>query len=143
MPENEQVYFLSIFLFKRSSKEFFQSSLSDFSYVIVPEQFEFLNGRDKYQLNSLTKFLLDKQGFNTFMADDIPDARRCDGLFADVVAGKGVFTTKLSVVIKDCKGLEVFKSIEGVSKNRDYKKSYHEALQRAFKSLEGLGVIPI
>ena len=50
-----------IFLFMGIiSKSFSQKSLSDYSYVIVSEQFEFQQEKDKYQLNSLTKFLFNK-----------------------------------------------------------------------------------
>ncbi len=134
--------FLVFFFFSLVPKSFSQTNVNEFSYLIVPEQFEFLSGRDEYQLNSLTKFLLNKRGFNTYMADDAPDALRCDGLYADVLEGKGVFKTKLTVIIKDCKGDVLLRSFEGVSKEKEYKKAYHEALRNAFRSFEGLSVIP-
>jgi len=133
---------LIFFFFSLVPKSFSQTNLNDYSYLIVPEQFEFLSARDEYRLNALTKFLLDKRGFNTYMADNAPDALRCDGLYADVVEGKGVFKTKLTVIIKSCEGDELLRSFEGVSKEKEYKKAYHEALRNAFKSFDGLTVIP-
>ena len=41
-------FFLSVI-----SKGISQSSMSDYSFVIVPERFNFLNEVDKYQLNSI------------------------------------------------------------------------------------------
>ena len=38
---------------------FSQKTLSDYSYVTVPEKFEFLSKKDDYLLNSLTKFLFE------------------------------------------------------------------------------------
>ena len=50
-----------------------QNPLNAYAYVIVPEQFSFLDGPDQYQLNSLTKFLLEKKGFVVFSEyDPIP-----------------------------------------------------------------------
>ena len=40
-----------------SFKGFSQQTVNDYSFIEVPELFEFLRGKDQYQLNSLTKFL--------------------------------------------------------------------------------------
>ena len=40
-----------------------QSSINDYKYVSVAEKFDFLKSNDQYQLNSLTTFLLKKNGF--------------------------------------------------------------------------------
>ena len=49
-------------------------SLNDYKYVIVPGKFDFLKESDKYQLNSLTKFLFEKYGFEAYLerSKDIP-----------------------------------------------------------------------
>src|SRR5690606_11414868 len=120
----------------------FSQDLSKYNYVVVPEQFSFLKEADQYQLNSLTKFLFKKYGFETFMEGEeaytnlSPD--RCKGLYADVINDSGLFRTKLQVTLKDCRNQQVFISREGVSRQKDYGTAYQEALRGAFKSIEDL-----
>ena len=68
-----------------------QTNLSDYSYVIVPDQFDFLKSKDQFQLNSMTKFYFEKSGFNAYLADSAPNANRCDGLYANVEELKTLF----------------------------------------------------
>ncbi len=114
--------------------------LSDYSYVIVPEQYDFLNKKDQYQLNSMTKFFFEKNGFNAYMAVDAPEANKCEGLYANVEKLKTVFGTKLQVVLKDCNDAEIYRSQEGKSKYKEYDKTYQDALRKAFNSFELLNV---
>jgi hypothetical protein len=116
------------------------SNLNDYSYVVVPEQFDFLIGKDKFQLNSMTKFYLEKSGFNAYMSDSIPNFNRCEGLYADVEELKSLFGTKLQVVLKDCNDKEIYRGQEGKSKYKEYEKTYQDALRKAFNGLEMLGV---
>ena len=116
------------------------TNLSDYSYVIVPEQFDFLKGKDQYQMNSMTKFYFDKSGFNAYLADAAPNASRCDDLYADVEELKTILGTKLQIVLKDCNENEIFRSQEGKSKYKEFDKTYQDALRKAFKSIEILGV---
>ena len=60
--------FLSINLYAQ------QTNLNDYSYVIVPDQFDFLKSKDQFQLNSMTKFYFEKSGFNAYLADSAPNA---------------------------------------------------------------------
>lgn len=115
-------------------------NLSDYSYVIVPQQFEFLSGKDQYKVNSMTKFYFDKNGFNAYLSDSAPNANRCDGLYANVEELRTVFGTKLQVVLKDCNDNEVFRGNEGKSKYKEHDKSYQDALRKSFTSLETLRV---
>lgn len=117
-----------------------QKSLSDYTYVEVPELYEFLYEEDQHQLNSLTKFLFNKYGFNAYFSDELPNVKRCDGLQAEILGKPGFIYTKITVVLKDCNGTEVFRSEEGKSKYKEYKKAYHDAMRKAFVSIEELGV---
>ncbi len=116
------------------------TNLSDYSYVIVPEQFDFLKGKDQFQMNSMTKFYFEKSGFNAYMADAAPNANRCDGLYAEVENLRSILGTKLQIVLKDCNDNEVYRSQEGKSKYKEFDKTYQDALRKAFKSIEILGV---
>lgn len=123
-----------------SLSAFSQNKLNDYSYVIVPDQFEFLNEKNKYQLNSITEFLFNKHGFNAFLSDEIPNANRCDGLYANVVKERSILGTQLKIVLQDCNGNPVHESEVGKSKFKEYDKTYQDALRKAFKSIERMGV---
>lgn len=116
------------------------TNLSDYSYVVIPEQFDFLKGRDMYQMNSMSKFYFDKSGFNAYLADSAPNANRCDGLYANVEELNSILGTKLQIVLKDCNDNEIYRSQEGKSKYKEYDKTYQDALRKAFNSVEAMGV---
>ena len=131
-----------IFLFMGViSKSFSQKSLSDYSYVIVSEQFEFQQEKDKYQLNSLTKFLFNKYGFHAYFDREVPlNVFRCDGLWAEAEGTPGFIITKVQLVLRDCTGEEVFRTNYGKSKVKDYKKAYYESVRNAFNDIIKLNV---
>ncbi|MDP2685818.1 MAG: hypothetical protein Q8O62_01270 [Aequorivita sp.] len=131
---------LSIALLLTTSVISQNTNLSEYSYVIVPEQFDFLRERDQFQINSMAKFYFEKNGFNSYLADSAPNANRCDGLYANVEELKSILGTKLQVVLKDCNNKEIYRSQEGKSKYKEYDKTYQDALRKAFSSIEALGV---
>ncbi|MFD1160838.1 MULTISPECIES: hypothetical protein [Hwangdonia] len=121
---------------------FSQTNLNDYKYVIVPKKYSFLKQENQYLLNSLTKFLFEKHGFNTLLeGETYPDdfkQNRCMGLNSDVLKESGMFKTKLTVALKDCNGVVVYTSQLGESRLKEYSKAYNEALRNAFKSFEDL-----
>ena len=121
-------------------KLFSQSNMSDYSFVIVPERFDFLNEDDKYQLNSIAEFLFNKHGFHAFKSGNVPNARRCDGLYADVINVAAFLKTKLVLILRDCNGFEVYRSPEGVTKLKKFKQAHQDALRRTFEYFDGMGV---
>jgi hypothetical protein len=127
--------FFSVF-----TKVYSQTSLNDYSYVIVPEQFEFLSEKDKYQLNSIMEFLFNKHGFHAFKNSEAPNSKRCDGLYADLEQGKAFLKTKFTVLLKNCDGELIYRSPDGISKFKEFKKAYQDALRKAFKGIEALHV---
>ena len=117
-----------------------QSTLNDYKYVSVPEKFDFLKSNDQYQLNSLTRFLLKKQGFKVLnKSDNYPmdlAQNNCLMLNANVVRIKGLLITKLQLELTNCKNTLVFSSEVGKSKLKEYQKAYYEALREAFELSE-------
>jgi len=112
-------------------------SLNDYKYVQVPVKYEFLSEVNEYQLNALTAFLFKKNGFKVLYEEEVPDkVDFCNVLIAKVEDDSGLFTTKLQVKLENCKGETVFASEFGESREKDYKKAYHEALRDAFTYLE-------
>ncbi|MCG8763372.1 hypothetical protein G1K46_11635 [Tenacibaculum finnmarkense] len=119
-----------------------QKNVNNYKYIMVPNKFDFLKTVDQYQTSSLTKFLFKKHGFTVFLADEVlPDdlaENRCLALTAVLIDASSLFTTKNSITLKDCGNKDVFSSKEGRSKIKNYKKSYHEAIRNAFKSIKAL-----
>jgi hypothetical protein len=132
--------FTSVFIGFVSST--FGQDLNSYKYVLVPSSFEFLKEPNQYQLNELTKFLFEKNGFEAYMEDEeLPmelSQNRCKALIANVKTDSGLFSTKLIVVLKDCKNNQLFISEEGSSREKDFKIAYHEALRNAFESIAAL-----
>ncbi|MCT8338663.1 hypothetical protein MG296_01225 [Flavobacteriaceae bacterium TK19130] len=133
-------YYFAVLVMSFSTMVFGQDVINNYSYVVVPEQYDFLEGKDKYQLNSMTRFYLEKYGFNAYMANKVPDVKRCDGLYADVVKNKAFLRTNLQLLLKDCEGNIIYKSPEGKSKLKEFRKTYQEALRQALSAMEALSV---
>jgi len=130
------VVFLSIFSNLSAQNE----RLNDYSFVIVPRQFTFQFEQDQYQLNSLLKFLFNKHGFHAFFENELPNVNRCEGLWAELEGENGFIWNEVRIVLKDCDGVVMFKSITGKSKLKEYSKSYSEAIRESFLGIEALGV---
>ncbi|MBT8377004.1 MAG: hypothetical protein KJO22_09060, partial [Bacteroidia bacterium] len=123
---------------------FSQSALNQYKYIVIPNQFDFLKGRDQFQINSLTKFLFNKNGFKALLDDDkFPEDLfndRCLAAYANVLKVKGGFLrTKLQIEIKDCYGEVLYVSEIGSTKEKLYEKAYNIAVRKAFESVNALG----
>ena len=130
------------FLILSQNAVFSQNDINNYKYVSVPDRFDFLKSTDQYQVNSLTKFLLEKNGFlvldtsSNYPSDLVNN--RCLLLNVNVEKIKGFLNTKLEVQFRNCKNELVFKSAIGTSKLKDFKKGYHAALRAAFESVAEL-----
>lgn len=119
-----------------------KKALNDFSFVVVPMDYEFTSKSDQYKLNSMTKFYLDKAGFNTYFSNETPDADECDGLYADVEKISAFMANKLQLVLKDCNGVEIYRSLEGISKLKEHEVSYQDALRKTMSGLSAMRIQP-
>jgi len=131
-----------ILLLLIGSTAFAQSTVNNYQYVIVPLKFSFSQKNDEARLNTLVKLLLEKYGFKAYLSseqqpDEIVDSN-CSKLFADIESDSGFFTTKVRVILKDCKGKTMFISEQGVSKEKDWGKAFNLAIREAFKSFDDL-----
>jgi uncharacterized protein YegP (UPF0339 family) len=120
-----------------------QVDLNQYKYAVVPLQYEFLKGKDKYRLNTLTRVLFKEEGFGTFFTEEkLPSdlfKDRCMAIYPDVKKVKGgFFKLRLQIEIKDCNGRVIFESEIGESKENNYKLAHNEALRNAFKSIQKL-----
>jgi hypothetical protein len=126
-----------------STTGYAQSPLDSYKYIIVPKRFDFLNKENQYRVNSQTKYLFEKNGFSTLLkGEDYPDdllANPCLGAEANVIDESNSFTSKVRVSLTDCQDQVVYTSEQGISKEKDYAKSYSMALENAFASIAQLG----
>ena len=119
-----------------------QNSINDYKYVVVPLQFDFLKGKDKYRTSTLTRHLFKKEGFEVFFdEEELPEELfkdRCLALYADVIKTSKIFKNTVQIELKDCYGNLVFLSQEGSTKIKEYKDAFPVAIKEAFKSIEAL-----
>lgn len=136
-------YTLFLLLFVVSISMYSQKkSMHNYKYIVVKKQFSFLKSKDQHQTSSLVKFLFDKNGFIAVLSDEkFPEElfeNKCMALYAEVKGSTSFFTTKNTIELKDCYGNKIVVSKEGISKKKDYKKAYHEAIRNAFESIKAL-----
>ncbi|WP_299156540.1 hypothetical protein [uncultured Christiangramia sp.] len=124
------------------SGNIFSQDLNDFKYIIVPESYEILGKTNQYQLNALTKFLFEKNGFKTIMKTETwpEDLQQnpCLGVSPVLVEDSGLFVTKMRIELQDCKGMTVYKTREGKSKKKEFQAAYQESFRDAFQDLADL-----
>lgn len=138
-----KLYFL-ILLSLLSFSAYSQNTINNYKYVIVPERFSFLKENDQYSLNSLTKGLLEDKGFTVYFDNELPSEvanNKCQALNADVLEDSGMFTTNLTLLLKDCQGNVLFKSKEGKSREKEFGLAYRMALRDAFASLNKVSYV--
>lgn len=120
----------------------FSQNLNNYKYALVPAKFTFLKEKDQFRLNTLTKMLMEKYGFETYFDSDILPTdfakENCNKVFVDVEENNSMMVAKLRVVLKDCKNNILFISEEGKSKEKEYKIAYNQALREAFNSFNNL-----
>ena len=135
----KKVLFILLFLATSIS---YSQSLNNYKYAIVSSKFDFLKEKDQYRLNTLTKLLMEKYGFIAYFDNDILPSEvaesDCKKVFVEVKSNGNLFVTKLTVVLKDCKNAEVFTSVEGKSREKEYKVAYNQSLREAFNSFDAL-----
>jgi len=117
----------------------FAQSLSDYQYVIVPVRYEFMKSDNEYRLSTITKFNLEKIGFQAFYNDNnLPKeiiSNACSVLKVEVQKEGSFIWTNLIIVFKDCQNNIVFQSEIGKSKEKEYAKAFPDALNKAFVSI--------
>lgn len=132
-------YLILIFILI-SISAYSQNTINNYKYVIIPEKFVFQKSVNQYGLNELTKMLLESKGFTAYFdGADLPAeiaSQRCNALNLDITEKNSMFSTNLTLLLKDCQGNVLFKSKEGKSREKDYKVSYSVALGETFKSLD-------
>ncbi|WP_405380584.1 hypothetical protein [Maribacter sp. LLG6340-A2] len=118
-----------------------QTNLNDYKYIVVPKKFETFKKANEHQTSTLVKYLFNGKGFNVVYDDALPlelRSNRCLGLMADLLDDSSMFTTKIMINLTDCNGVEVYKTMQGTSKEKEYKASYSEAIREAMRSFNSV-----
>jgi len=132
--------YIVIFIFALSLQFSFgqTKSLNAYEYVIVPMQFNFQSEPNQYSLNILARVLLKDEGFKVYMDQEKKPLAfgldPCNSLRADIIQEDAFLTTKLKFVLLDCSNDVVYETKQGVSRLKDFKKAYKDALRNAFES---------
>jgi hypothetical protein len=116
-----------------------QNTINHYKYVLVPERFGIFKQDDQYGINTLTKSLLESVGFTSFMTAGVLPAEiinnKCSALNVELVEKRKFLSTSLTLLLKDCQGNIVYKSEEGISREKEWNTVYRDALRKAFVSL--------
>ncbi len=132
--------YILVFTLFLSFSGYAQNTINNYKYAIVPVKFSFLSEADQYALNSITKAVLQNKGFIVFFDNaELPAElanNKCLALNTDLLEKSSMFSTSLTLVLKDCHGNVVFKSKQGTSREKEYRPAYTMALKDAVTSLD-------
>lgn len=118
-----------------------QAQFDNYKYIVVPKRFDGFKKENQYKTSTLIKHLFTQKGFNTVYDDQLPEdltSNRCLGLFVELLNQSSMFTTKTTLVLKDCADNEVFSTVQGRSKKKEYEASFAESINDAFRSFDGI-----
>ena len=118
-----------------------QSSLNEYKYIIVPKKFEAFKKENQYKTSTLVKYLFTQKGFNTVYEDALPEdliSDRCLGLIVSLNNASSLFTTKASLVLRDCSSQEVLSTLSGKSRVKEFEGAYREAITEAFGTIRAM-----
>ncbi len=128
--------FLALFLLSAP----LQAQFNAYKYVVVPTHFEGYNQPNKYQTSTLIKYFLTENGYPAVYDNQQPTELRvqpCLGVFTRLHDTSGMFMTRVTIEFVDCEGKQVFETMEGSSRLKDYVQAYKEAIGNAFLSFSG------
>ncbi len=114
-----------------------QVDLNSYKYIIIPKTLGEFEKQNQYLTSTLLKYEFVQKGFTAVYDDALPNdllLDRCLGLTALLKDDSSMFSTKISIVLEDCQGREVFSSMEASNKIKEYTKAYKEAIQEAMVS---------
>lgn len=134
-----RLLFLALFTLGLTSSIYGQ--LNEYKYIIVPKKFDAYKTENKHLTSTTIKHLFTRKGFQAVYDDALPaelSQNRCLGLLVKLEDNSTMFSTKTALILKDCQSVEIFKTVEGKSKIKEFKAAYSDAIKKAFVSIEGL-----
>lgn len=134
----------SLFIFAFSFLSMFsqEGSINNYKYIIVPERFEFQKSEDSFQINSLTKFLFNKYGFNVLLSrEQYPDdlsQNKCLALTTRMNESSKMFGKEINFDLVNCKNIVVYSSKNATSNLKEFNRAYQDAIRKTFESLKAV-----
>lgn len=134
----------SLFIFAFSFLSMFsqEGSINNYKYIIVPERFEFQKSEDSFQINSLTKFLFNKYGFNVLLSrEQYPDdlsKNKCLALTTRMNESSKMFGKEINFDLVNCKNIVVYSSKNATSNLKEFNRAYQDAIRKTFESLKAV-----
>jgi hypothetical protein len=119
----------------------FSQSVNEYRGVIIPLKYDFMKTDNQYRIATLSKFYLEKAGFEAFYTNEdrsIVFNDRCSMLYVNVVKENAFLATKLHIDLNDCNGKTIFKSESSYTKEKDTELAYAETIEKAFESVVAL-----
>lgn len=111
-------------------------STNDVEYIRLKKNYDFQTEQNEYRLNSNMKFRFEQLGYKVYFdGEEVPQEVKnnpCKELICNLTEEKSSLATILNVELVNCKGVEVAKG-KGESRLKLHKKSYMDALDKAFK----------
>lgn len=108
---------------------------SEIKYAVVPNKFNFLISENPYNLSTNLKLYFEKLGYKAFIVgEELPkdlNEPSCNTIYPDLIETNGFLSTKISIVAKNCRGEVLAQSKEGVSREKDRRTAYLQALRGA------------
>lgn len=118
-----------------------QVDLNGYKYIIIPKVLGEFKEQNQYLTSTLLKHEFVQRGFTAIYDDIVPAdlyAENCLGLTAVLKDDSSAFRTKIRIVLEDCKGQEVYSSMEARNKIKKYREAYKEAIREAMLSFDTL-----
>lgn len=115
------------------------AQFNSYKYIVVPVKFDAFKNQNEYKTSTYIKHFFTSNGYQATYDTNLPEdlaANNCLGLFIDLIDDSSLFTTKTTVVFKDCKGNEIYRTITGKSKEKEYVSSYQKALSAALTPIK-------
>ncbi len=114
----------------------FSQKLNAYKYAIIPEKLSFLKSKNQFNLNELLKFGMTKYGFEPLYDTDIlpDDVSNENKVFVEVLENNSMFSTNVTIVLKDFRNNILFTSNEGKSKEKSLEVGYNFAIREALNS---------
>ncbi|MFY7810968.1 MAG: hypothetical protein ACOVQ2_04475 [Flavobacterium sp.] len=108
-----------------------------YKYAIIPLKYSIFKIENQYNINTNSKKMMESYGLETYFENQFPDHyNTCEAIKLDLEENNSMFTTKIKIVFKDCKNQIIYKSDEGISKEKEFKIAYNEALRNASRTIE-------
>lgn len=117
-----------------------QNSLNDYQKALIPAKFSFQKEVNQYRINATIKAYLKQKGFEVYLDNEkYPEGftdYNCNKIFVNAEEQNTLFSTRIKLEFKDCKGNVLFTSDLGESKEKDLPTAYNLATIQALKSFE-------